>query len=498
MTDITSLLLILALEEPCLSTEPFETSPARPASILPAAPAATSRAEPLHAEHAATSHAEPAATSHAEPAVTSHAEPAATLRAEPSHAEPSHAEPLRAEPATTTSSAEPAAIHSAAMTVAVKNNMKETLWMQSKLQEELLLAAVASGAVKNQSVPRLIRYEPTPFDLFSHDDNWCLEFLRFTRRQICEMAVLLDIPFRFGDRYTASPVTALSLVLFRLSWPRRLKDLMSVFGHARGWLSRVFNATCQHIYRRFRSMLRWSKRNLSPQRLSEYCDKIKQHGEPSGQVWGFIDGTTKAICRPGPYSANQKDLFSAHKRTHAMKFLAVVTPDGLVSCLAGPYEGSKSDWGMWTDGLEKLLLKNARNPEGERVYVFGDKGFFMEEGIIGSYRRNAGIPLTIEELRFNSYMAKQRIAVEWGFAKIMQLFQFCNLRINLKYGLSPICPYYFTSALLTNCYTCYFGSQTTQAFDCPPPSIREYFGCVGEKVQELDDFLQELKDDSGI
>jgi hypothetical protein len=29
------------------------------------------------------------------------------------------------------------------------------------------------------------------FDLFSKFDDWCLEFLRFTKKQICEMTYLL-------------------------------------------------------------------------------------------------------------------------------------------------------------------------------------------------------------------------------------------------------------------------------------------------------------------
>jgi hypothetical protein len=382
-----------------------------------------------------------------------------------------------------------------AVTAAWQKDMMETLLRYHQLQAKLLAAAIAIGAIRNQSVPRRIAYTPGHFDLFAHDDEWCVEFLRFTRRQIVEMAMLLDIPSQFGDGYEANPTTALSLVLFRLSWPKRLKDIMSLFGHQRGWLSRVFNVTCQHIYRRFQSMLRWSDRNLTQHRLSQYCEKIHERGEPSRLVWGFVDGTVKPICKPGPYSAKQKNLYCKHKHVHGMKFLAVVTPDGLISCLAGPYEGRKSDWGMWIDrrdGLQDLVVNKARGEQDERLYVFGDKGFFMEEGIIAAYRRNAGIPLSMDELRFNAYMARQRIAVEWGFGKVMQLFRFCDLKINMKYGLSPISPYYFTSAVLANCHTCYYGSQTTKTFDCPPPSVREYFGCTEEKAREIDDLLQDL------
>jgi hypothetical protein len=71
------------------------------------------------------------------------------------------------------------------------------LW-HGDLQEKLLTAAISSGAIKNQSVPRRIPHKKDRFNLFERDDNWCLEFLRFNRRQICELAVLLDIPSQLG------------------------------------------------------------------------------------------------------------------------------------------------------------------------------------------------------------------------------------------------------------------------------------------------------------
>jgi hypothetical protein len=39
---------------------------------------------------------------------------------------------------------------------------------------------------------RLIASGGMSFDLFSKSDDWCLEFLRFTKKQICEMTYLLD------------------------------------------------------------------------------------------------------------------------------------------------------------------------------------------------------------------------------------------------------------------------------------------------------------------
>ena len=84
------------------------------------------------------------------------------------------------------------------------------------------------------------------------------------------------------------------------------------------------------------------------------------------------------------------------------------------------------------------------------------------------------------------------MAVEWGFGKVMQLFQFTNLKLMLKYGLSPIASYYFVSVLLTNCHTCYFGSKAAILFQCSPPNVREYFGLTEEEREELDLYLERI------
>ena len=149
---------------------------------------------------------------------------------------------------------------------------------------------------------------------------------------------------------------------------------------------------------------------------------------------------------------------------------------------------------MWKEpeGLQNVVLEKAWDDDGDRVYLFGDRAFFLEEGVIGAYCRANGIPLTEDESIFNAYMAKQRMAVEWGFGKVMQLFQFTNLKLNMKYGLSPLASYYFASVLLTNCHTCYFGSQTAMSFQCVPPSIRHYFGLSAEEEERIDLYLEAI------
>jgi hypothetical protein len=139
------------------------------------------------------------------------------------------------------------------------------LALHQRLQYNYLTAVLAgpTAIVKDWS-KKPVSYEQGHFDLFSYDDSWCVSFLRSTKRQICELCVLLDIPDRFEYGCRAHPTRALSLVLYRLSYPKRLKDCMDIFGHERSLLCWVFNGTCQHIYKRFYGKLKWDDRLLSP------------------------------------------------------------------------------------------------------------------------------------------------------------------------------------------------------------------------------------------
>jgi len=103
-----------------------------------------------------------------------------------------------------------------------------TKWtLLQKARHDRYIAAMMMGPtpiIRDWSVQRQIPSDGIPFDIFTLSDDWCLEFLRFTKRQICEIAFLLAIPDNFPNRNFCPPTTALSLVCFRLAWPHRLKD----------------------------------------------------------------------------------------------------------------------------------------------------------------------------------------------------------------------------------------------------------------------------------
>ena len=244
------------------------------------------------------------------------------------------------------------------------------------------------------------RYEPPiPYNIINRftfigmNDVLCHHLTRFTVAEIQRLLPLLALQeIRFRNRLQATPEEAFAVVLIRLSYPIRYWNMMDRFGHSRTWLSIVFNDTIIHIYKRFRKTLEWDNRRLTYAKLSEFSLAIHRLG--GGHcLWGFIDGTLNATCRP---VIDQHQYYSGHKRKHGYKYQSIVTPDGMVSSLMGPFIGRRGDWRMVElSGLEaKLRAVNAGRRPTLALYLYGNPAYSTVYGIIGPYKNYPGRPRT--------------------------------------------------------------------------------------------------------
>ena len=142
-----------------------------------------------------------------------------------------------------------------------------------------------------------------------------------------------------------------------------------MFGHSRSYLSLIFNDVLEHVFLRFKTLW-WDARRLTLPTIEKYARAIQNEVGTEG-VWGFIDGTIQPFCRPGE---NQEQYYSGHKKNHGFQFQCIMTPDGLMSSLHGPYTGPTADWNMWKDSelegqLRAIFLNEdaraaAEQPEG--------------------------------------------------------------------------------------------------------------------------------------
>ena len=146
-------------------------------------------------------------------------------------------------------------------------------------------------------------------------------------------------------------------------------------------------------------------------------------------------------------------------------------PNGLIAHMFGPVEGRRHDAFILAESCLLSKLQQFKKPNGEPYIIYGDPAYGVTAQVLSPYRTNG---LTAVEQEFNRRMSAVRVSVEWTFGKVLQYFSFLDYKKNHKVLLQPTGKYYLVGALLTNCHTCLYGSQTTSFFNVQPPTLEAY------------------------
>ena len=224
-----------------------------------------------------------------------------------------------------------------------------------------------------------------------------------------------------------------------------------------------------------------------------FAAAVHVKGAPLQQCFGFIDGTVRPIARP---TVNQRIMYSGHKRVHCIKFeicifiyialivtlvhlnlffifhlQSLLTPNGLIAHMFGPIEGRRHDAFMLSESGLQSKLQHLNQANGQPYVLYGDPAYGLSQNILSPFR---SCRLSRQEQDFYKKMSAVRICVEWGFGKIVQYFAYLHFIKNHKVLLQPVGKYYLVGAILTNCHTCLYGSQTSSFFNVSPPSLEDY------------------------
>ncbi|CEG81172.1 hypothetical protein RMATCC62417_15400 [Rhizopus microsporus] len=170
---------------------------------------------------------------------------------------------------------------------------------------------------------------------------------RFNHQQIkriCQAAGIKDT-LKFND-FKISGELALAVLLVHHSFPRRLYDMVDIFGIYETNLSRVCNGISHLLFHKFRRGIEFDERHFSKENLSRFSEALVKKGAILDCVVGFIDGTMQQTCRPGDAEI-QNVVYNRLKHIHCLKLQAISTPDGITSSLCGPYHGSHNDQRMF-------------------------------------------------------------------------------------------------------------------------------------------------------
>lgn len=218
---------------------------------------------------------------------------------------------------------------------------------------------------------------------------------------------------------------------------------------------------------------------LSPLNLKKYVAAVHDAGAPLSGIWGFIDCTIRWIACPSQW---QRVAYNGHKKFHALKFQAIMLPNGIFAHLFGPEPGQHNNnfllnKSQLIDTCAKFAVRDGTDEhtpaEARFLQIFGDPAYGISNQIISPFA-GAG-KRTETELEWNEAMASVRIEVEHGFGIVANKWPFLNAGWKMHLNSSPVGRYYRTGVLLSNALTCLNKNQVSRYFNCQPPELFNYF-----------------------
>ena len=305
----------------------------------------------------------------------------------------------------------------------------------------------------------------SPAEFYSH--------FRFTREDIPRLLRALRFPdqFRTRSRCVCEGEEALLIYLKRMSYPNRWVDLEFFFCASQGWLSEVCDEVNEHLYEfSYHLINEYDRERIAPL-VPLFAEAIHQKGAPLGNIFGLLDGTFRHFCRPARDGYNgiaQQMQYSGHKKCHGNNHQGLVTPDGLIVEMHGPFEGRTNDKRMLRES--GLLGRIMRDFPGFCLY--GDRGY--DHGNPALQVPYNGAVVADDERAYNRQMSDIRQPVEWAFGKVIQNFAFVDFDKNQKLYQQPVAIFYLNAVLLTNCHSCLYGNQTSRYFSVPTPELEDY------------------------
>jgi DDE superfamily endonuclease len=312
----------------------------------------------------------------------------------------------------------------------------------------------------------------------------CYNYFRFLKQDLQVVANLLwprlspylqsEDPEKIyvGNRYVAHYETCFCAYLYKMSFPNRLRGHGEQFFCIRksklSAMIRFFGDALVHLALQYLSnVIIWQPY------MEYYAAAIERKcGGLIPNIWGMIDGTIRRTCRPVRF---QRLMYTRYKRCHGLKFQSVVTPDGFIAHLSGPFVARYHDARMLR---ESELLEQLRQmmPQGGPIYsLYGDLAYPQSQYLLGGF---VNPPENSPERRFNTEMSRVRIIVEWGFANVLRRWQHLDFQRSMKVFQQRIGQQFINCVFLTNILNCFYGGATNRYFNCNIMSLEEYLALI--------------------
>ena len=320
--------------------------------------------------------------------------------------------------------------------------------------------------------------------LLSMKQEECEQHLRFRDvPTVLKLRKLLRIPDRlvFGKGKIIEGDDALMILLAYMAQPLTLDQLSQAYGRLPSAISELTHHLFDHVYDTFYADLLMNIRRWEAH-FPEWAEAVAAKMEASGlDIVAFMDGTCLVICRP---SWGQDVIFNGKDRTHCLKVICVIAPNGLVIYAAGPFAGARHDAHAYGEsGLEGLMrgITGRWCAKGHPQYSVGaDKAFALSATVSTLFKP----AVTPAEKTYNKAFSKPRTSVEWGFGICGNLWARTKWHRKLKIFQAPVYKVYVVAQILTNAHACEYGNQVSSYFGMAgkAPSMEDYMGDLTRQV----------------
>jgi hypothetical protein len=177
------------------------------------------------------------------------------------------------------------------------------------------------------------------------------------------------------------------------------------------------------------------------------------------------------VCALTVNLVSQETFYSGWLRIHGFKHQTVDAPDGFTIASYGPLSTRRND----LDPLRKSGVNDkfaALQVGIPQQYVMYGDGIYPQKSHLRSRHNVPTGPLRVQDVA----MASCRESIEWHYGQADSLFKYMTnpRRLQIKDQHMPLKELYFCRLLLRNCHVSLYHNQTSQKFDCVPPTLEEY------------------------
>jgi len=279
-----------------------------------------------------------------------------------------------------------------------------------------------------------------------------------------------------GHRFTGEEVLLVSL--YRLHRPTTLSDACwtSRFNLDYNSVGKCFNLFLKHLCKHWEYLLTDHMEFWKPF-LPSFAEAIRLKCESKGcffprgfRVFGFIDNTMNATCRPGGPARDgtfaprndpliQRAWYNGWKKLHGMKWQTVDLPNGMNFNAWGPISIRHPDVTSLDDSHLNDKLVNLQLGEHMQYAVYGDSAYIVvpDSHILARHNSHPNTPQQIIE---NRVLSSCRECIEWDYGNVGTMWALVDYEKVLKMRMMPVRDMYMAAMIMRNVYVTIYGGIT--------------------------------------